>query len=101
MIKQYWWVGLIFIILILSILFFFRQENIYKQAIKQYNEQIANLQMQSQQKDEQIKILNEQISMIQNRVIRYKKQRQLINKPKTNDEVITRLKELGYDAKIH
>jgi Tfp pilus assembly protein PilN len=84
-----------------SFLYFWRGVNAereaLKQVIKRQEEQLRERELRIQELEEQLKILQKEQVLREKRVVELKRKRQEVKMPQTADELVGRLKKLGYE----
>lgn len=93
--------GLILIFSLIFLIWHNRKENvILKQAIQQQEQMIKQRDEQIQQLQTQLEALQKEQVIREKKIVILKKQREQIQKPKTAEETVREIKELGYNAYI-
>jgi hypothetical protein len=84
-----------------SFLYFWRGVNAEKEALKQVikrqEEQLRVRELRMQELERQLELLQKEQVLREKRVAELKKKRQEVKPPLTSDELVERLKKLGYE----
>jgi len=96
-------VGIVVLVVVVmsGFLYFWRGVNAereaLKQVIKRQEEQLRERELRIQELEEQLKILQKEQVLREKRVAELKRKRQEVKSPQTTDELVGRLKKLGYE----
>jgi len=96
-------VGIVVLVVVIlgGFLYFWRGVNAereaLKQVIKRQEEQLKERELRIQELEEQLRILQKEQVLREKRVAELKRKRQEVKAPQTADELVERLKKLGYE----
>lgn len=89
------------VIALLYLGFSWRKENVVlKQAIKQMEMQLQEKERQVQELQDQIEELKKEQALRERRIAVLKQKREAVKPPKDVEEIVRRLRELGYEATL-
>ena len=104
---RYWKALLILVILGLVVYFgasfvkgLYNKNKVLEKAIKQYEEQIKMKEEENKKLEEMLQNLQEEQYKKEKRIKAYKQTRKELKEPISTDEILKRLKALGYEVKI-
>jgi hypothetical protein len=94
-------IGVLVVVIIGGLLYFWRGVNAereaLKQVIKRQEEQLRVRELRMQELERQLELLQKEQVLREKRVAELKRKRQEVKLPQTADELVERLRKLGYE----